>query len=95
MAAILPRGYFKIIIKQAAISPRCFIIFQLWHLSRHVVKSFLYPRWRLSPRVKSILQVGDYYATWFNNSPIWQISRHVVKIISLSKMAAISPRGKK
>jgi hypothetical protein len=34
----------------------------------------------ISPRGKSIIQVGDYLATWFNYDPIWQLSRHVVKI---------------
>jgi hypothetical protein len=34
------------------------------------------------------------YPSWINNYPILQLYHHVVKIISLSKMAAISPRGK-
>jgi hypothetical protein len=34
----------------------------------------------ISPRGKSIIQVGDYLATWFNYYPIWQLSRHVVNI---------------
>ncbi len=78
---ILPRGYLKIIIKQAAISPLGLIIIQYCSYISTWLKSFLCPRWWLSRHVVKVLyklvtislhgliitQYGSYLATWLTS----------------------------